>query len=213
MTNFSQAFIAEQKELWRSLKISQAASGSDLETRRSHQDTSDFQGNQDIVDEQRRILAQIQQENCNKASPSVSRRTARAPPPLTSLCASQNGDISSHMVQHVSDHTMQRGARKVNVKGTDHTIQSIASGKAVLAQCSSCYTILQVGETAKHVYCTQCETVTSMEEARGVCTSKAGATDDLISKSLQRQEMSIALRKKTDLLRESPTRELSQARK
>ena len=227
-TPFTDEFVNEQKELWRSLKIQSSRS---LEARSSHVPSEDGGdeglycprvtksypapsliddgSDEDVIEEQRQILAQIQLENERKAKASIARQ---GPSRLSSLSTTSNGSVLTHAVDYVPDHCLQRDNQRVTVKGTDRTIQSIASGSSVLVQCSSCFAILQVGETVKHVYCTSCKAVTPMNQARQVSNARAGATDELISKSLQRQERAIAMQRKADLVRNSPVNARSSLR-
>eukprot|EP00934_Nitzschia_sp_Nitz4_P002009 Nitzschia sp. Nitz4//scaffold291_size36643//10019//10852//NITZ4_007762-RA/size36643-processed-gene-0.27-mRNA-1//-1//CDS//3329546124//2009//frame0 len=103
----------------------------------------------------------------------------------------REGDLASQ------DQMFRMGNKNVKVKGTSHTYQSIADGKATIVQCSSCAAILQVGKTAKLVFCGNCQQVTPIETARNICVNRVGSTDAHIARSLQAQELDVAYARKT----------------
>lgn len=83
--------------------------------------------------------------------------------------------------------------KKIQVRGTNHTWKSIAKGKATLVQCPVCFTILQVGSTAKLLFCTKCNEVSPV----GIHDSSMDyRADGLIAVVVQQQEVDVALAKK-----------------
>jgi hypothetical protein len=54
----------------------------------------------------------------------------------------------------------------LHVRGTARTYDAIASGDAILVQCAACLAVLQIGRSAKLLYCGVCENVTPVELAR-----------------------------------------------
>jgi hypothetical protein len=94
--------------------------------------------------------------------------------------------------QHQDQVVQLSGRKTLWVKGTEHTYKSIAQGTATIVQCASCQAVLQVGSSAKLVYCTNCQHVTPMELAREV----ASGLDSQIARSLQAQEIDVACARK-----------------
>jgi hypothetical protein len=96
------------------------------------------------------------------------------------------------------DHVVEFGNTSLRVKGTGHTYKSIAEGTATIVQCSACGAILQVGSSAKLVYCTHCAHVTPFELAREVAASASSnnSLDFQIAQSVQQQEMDVACARK-----------------
>lgn len=85
--------------------------------------------------------------------------------------------------------------KKIQVRGTNHTWKSIAKGNATLVQCPVCFTILQVGASAKLLFCTRCNEVSPI----GVHTDGAVMdyrADGLIAVVVQQQEVDVAFAKK-----------------
>jgi hypothetical protein len=83
--------------------------------------------------------------------------------------------------------------KKIQVRGTNHTWKSIAKGKATLVQCPVCFTILQVGLTAKLLFCTKCSEVSPIGIHDSTTDFRA---DGLIAIVVQQQEVDVALAKK-----------------
>lgn len=98
---------------------------------------------------------------------------------------------------HQSDQTLRMGNRNLQVKGTRHAYDAISSGSATIVQCSSCQAILQVGSSAKLLYCVHCHQVTPIEIARSnINGGRVGATDARIAKQIQNQEYDVAMVRK-----------------
>ena len=87
-----------------------------------------------------------------------------------------------------------KNGKKVLVKGTRHTYESIVQGQATLVQCPFCKTILQIGPTAKMLYCTMCEhlspihRVSTRDDADGISIMQV---DDHYASAFQRQEVNV----------------------
>ena len=116
---------------------------------------------------------------------------------------SANRDLNSkkNPIRHQQDDQVIRmGKDRLNVKGTRHAYESISNGSAAIVQCSSCQAILQVGSTAKLIYCVNCQQVTPIEMARNVSAGRIGATDRHIAKAVQMQEVDVACARKTSEL-------------
>ena len=87
------------------------------------------------------------------------------------------------------------GKQRLRIKGTSHTYRAIADGTATLVQCMSCKAILQVGATAKLLYCIHCQHVTPIELARYNHTVQP-SVDQQIARAVQQQELDVACARK-----------------
>jgi hypothetical protein len=87
------------------------------------------------------------------------------------------------------------GKQRLRIKGTSHTYTAIANGSATLVQCMSCKAILQVGASAKLLYCTNCQQVTPIEVAR-YNHSAQPSVDQQIARTVQQQELDVACARK-----------------
>jgi hypothetical protein len=87
------------------------------------------------------------------------------------------------------------GKQILKIKGTSHTYTAIANGTATLVQCMSCKAILQVGSSAKLLYCTNCQHVTPIEIARYNHTFQP-SVDQQIARTVQQQELDVACARK-----------------
>jgi hypothetical protein len=117
------------------------------------------------------------------------------------------------------DQVVKVGHKNLRLKGTNQTYDAIARGNAVILQCPTCATILQVSSTAKLLYCVICQNVTPVHLARdravvnptanGTTNVDASGTnhrhpdestlstlDSQIARILQNQEMDIACARK-----------------
>ena len=83
--------------------------------------------------------------------------------------------------------------KMVQVRGTNNTWKNIAKGTATLVQCPVCFTILQVGSSAKLLFCTMCQAVSPI----GVNVEAAAddRADSLIAAVVQQQEIDVAFAK------------------
>ncbi len=98
-------------------------------------------------------------------------------------------DASYH---YEKDRNIQMGTYNLRIKGTRHAYASISNGSATIVQCSSCRAILQVGSTAKLLYCINCQQITPIEVARNVSADRIGITDRGLAKRVQMQEVEAA---------------------
>ena len=113
---------------------------------------------------------------------------------------------NSHRHQHVvEDQSFQVGNKNLRVKGTSKTYDAIAKGNAIIVQCASCKAIMQVGATAKLLYCSLCQNVTPVKLAQEqlvVDPHQQGQNydpqelDARISRTIQNQEKDVALARK-----------------
>lgn len=83
------------------------------------------------------------------------------------------------------------GNKKLRVRGTNHTWKNIAQGEATLVQCPGCSTILQVGQNAKLLYCTECNEVSPIK-LQLQSSNGSSASDSRIARIVQQQEMDVA---------------------
>lgn len=212
LQNFSEAYLEAQRDMWQRLKIeSKAREDTPLLAKNNEikRSTTSYEidfvdgtvVDEDFIEEQTRILARIQQEHETIAHGKMSNfdQNKCKPHRLTSFTPMLDGTTNNYLRNShapITDHTIKRRNQTINVKGTDHAISAIADGTAVLVQCSSCYTILQIGDSAKHIYCPHCTEVTPMDVAVEVMPSRVGASDDLIARSLQHQEMTVSRSRK-----------------
>jgi len=104
-------------------------------------------------------------------------------------------DANSHTTrcEHDALFELYQG-KKIQVRGTNHTWKSIAKGNATLVQCPVCFTILQVGSTAKLLFCTKCNEVSPI--LSDVSASLDYRADGLIAVVVQQQEVDVAFAKK-----------------
>jgi hypothetical protein len=98
------------------------------------------------------------------------------------------------------------GKQRLTIKGTSHTYTAIANGTATLVQCMSCKAILQVGASAKLLYCSNCQHVTPIELARYNHTVQP-SVDQQIARTIQQQELDVACARKLSKLARSSTRD------
>jgi hypothetical protein len=193
----------------------------------SDEDFCKFLEDEHMIQEQRRILEQFGREQSQKTTErpsSVDALTSRLCDAAmlrhatlasyredlvqSSSASRQNPYFSSQQEERISnvntktrtscpDHVVKVGSKSLRVQGTAHTYKSIAHGKATIVQCSSCQAILQVGISAKLVYCTNCKHVTPIQMAKEIATSSLrNNNDSLIARSVQQQEMDVACARK-----------------
>ena len=92
---------------------------------------------------------------------------------------------------------------KVQVKGTSHAYRAIAEGTSILVKCVFCESILQIGPTAKLLYCTNCSEVTPIEMAKEAAANLTGGggddgqlLDGRIAQGMQQNETDLAQARK-----------------
>jgi hypothetical protein len=96
---------------------------------------------------------------------------------------SNNDHLSLRSLQSYQDRTvLLSNGRRLRVKGTKHVYKSIAEGKAVLVQCSSCDIVSQVDPACQALYCPICHQLTPVSE------SITTASDSELARSIQHQE-------------------------
>lgn len=160
------------------------------------EDDSTFIVDPEMIEEQRRILEQIKQQNQHHGTSSQTH-------PSTPRTGDGAAWISLEM--HVDDQVIKTGMQNLRVKGTRYAYESIAQGSAVIVQCSICQAILQVSSIATNLYCTACRQLTPMEQALNVSACRAGATDKDIARKVQFQEICAASSMKTRALLQGGT--------
>lgn len=178
----------------------------------------------DVIQEQIRIMQEFQlqadaakQQHSPKAPPlpSPSRsNTARFPsargmleeetrypeiphqeqPILTKV--SNGRSESSSKTSSYQDCSLQlENGSKIRVKGTKHVYESIAAGKAILAQCASCDTVSQVDSSCRALYCTFCHQVSPVNRrTSGLSAAMMMISDSDLARSIQSQEKEVAYR-------------------
>jgi hypothetical protein len=91
--------------------------------------------------------------------------------------------LSLRSLQSYQDRTvLLSNGRRLRVKGTKHVYKSIAEGKAVLVQCSSCDIVSQVDPACQALYCPICHQLTL------VSASITTASDSELARSIQHPE-------------------------
>jgi LSD1 subclass zinc finger protein len=78
------------------------------------------------------------------------------------------------------------GRRKLHVLGKKKTVEAIAEGTALLVQCPSCRTVLQVSSGAKLVFCTVCSGVSPIELVHN------DSHDTVIAAAVQEAELDLS---------------------
>jgi hypothetical protein len=139
---------------------------------------------EEMIEEQRRILEQIERAN---HAVNVGSST------LTEI-SSGTGTKASRS-PYCLDHVTRVGNLRIRVKGTRHAYDSIAQGSAVVVHCSCCQAVLQVPSSTKNVFCTLCGQVTPMEHALNVSSHqhhRMGVADGDIARKVQVQEIDVA---------------------
>ncbi|CAB9513347.1 expressed unknown protein [Seminavis robusta] len=165
-------------------------------------DREELRRQQEILDEIERQYGRRKPCRVRWQTPANSRRcpvpvgTARAiqNSPGLEMSSSMRGSAPLHPMS-VDDHvTRLANGTKIQVKGTRHTYESIIMGHAKLVQCPACQTVLQIGDTAKKLYCTACQQVSSIRRIdveRPASAVAQGKWDSQIASVLQRQEINV----------------------
>jgi hypothetical protein len=92
--------------------------------------------------------------------------------------------LSLRSLQSYQDRTvLLSNGRRLRVKGTKHVYKSIAEGKAVLVQCSSCDIVSQVDPACQALYCPICHQLTP------VSASITTTSDSELARSIQHPEI------------------------
>jgi hypothetical protein len=154
----------------------------DRSLRLTNQCSSDEVTDDEVIEEQRRIMqafkasngkALVQTEtstppineestadrNCSTTDQVGAAKGARSKIPNTEQLSLRN-------LQTYQDRTvLLSNGRRLRVKGTKHVYKSIAEGKAVLVQCSSCDIVSQVDPACQALYCPICHQLTPVSES------------------------------------------------
>jgi len=152
---------------------------------------------QDMIEEQRRLLEQFERTKRAAVPSSDTAGTNRLP--VTTIKTRKHehpsqGSSSSSSASLFScdDHATRIQNHFVRVKGSRHAYDAIAHGSAVIVQCSGCYAVLQVPSNAKNVFCTVCNHVTPMDLALNVSSQRLNVQDSDIARKIQIQEIDAA---------------------
>jgi hypothetical protein len=124
------------------------------------------------------------------------RREGGSSPKLHPMLITDKSDALSSeetVPTHLDDKVVNYGnGKKVRVKGTKHAWKAVADGKAMLVQCPQCSCVLQVGSTAKLLYCTPCQHVSRIETCQLNPTAISDQDHHQIARIVQEQEMNVA---------------------
>jgi hypothetical protein len=216
--------IREQQRIWE--QIQRDAAGSDRDesgTARRNRSVRDYVDHSTAhIDQQVARLAAATISDATSTICTSPRTRASAMAPATPSRKRDTADMSekirfsksepslqSYRHHVVEDQSFQVGNKNLRVRGTNKTYDDIANGNAIIAQCASCKAIMQVGATAKLLYCSICEFVTPVKLAqeqqvmdpRGVdghalSNDRQQALDACISRTIQSQEKDVALARK-----------------
>jgi hypothetical protein len=167
-----------------------------------------------FLEEQRKIMEQIEMEKVNKHQPTGAAARAaafdqRSTAAVAQVAASYEGrarpEKSSNKSSSNYTSSSSAGVRTVNLgegtqvplHGQEKTKKAIEDGTAVIVQCMSCSNWMQVTGEAEVMFCPICQTVCHVEK-KGAATSAnmeaaaQMAADAELAEKLQKEEYSIA---------------------
>lgn len=132
------------------------------------------------------------------------RRAKSASPLLEISNESQTPEKETkYSTQYEQDgHVKIYQGKRIQVRGTNHTWKKIAKGNATLVQCPVCSTILQVGTSARLLFCTKCNEVSPISVHMN--SSMDYRADGLIAVVVQQQEVDVAFAMK--MARNAPSK-------
>lgn len=164
-----------------------------------------------FLEEQRKILEQIEKEKSNnEASGAAARAMAfdqRSSSAVASVAATyeqggrpQTSSSSSRPSTSRSDGrtvNLGGGAGEVAVHGSEKTQQAIDDGTAVIVKCMSCDNWMQVTEAAELMFCPICQVVCPVEKKGAATTANMEAAAQLaadaeLAEKLQKEEYAAA---------------------
>ena len=156
-----------------------------------------------FLEEQRKIMEQIEREKSNNEASSATARAMafdqRSSAAVANVAASyEGGGRSSNSRSRPSSSrgtTVNLGgdAGEVAVRGSEETQKAIEDGTAVIVNCMSCDQWMQVTEAAELMYCPICATVCPVEKKGAANTSNMEAAAQLaadmeLAQKLQNEE-------------------------
>jgi len=156
-----------------------------------------------FLEEQRKIMAQIEAEKSNNEASSAAARAMafdqRSSSAVANVAASyEGGGRSSSSRSRPSSSrgtTVNLGGEsgEVAVRGSEETQRAIENGTAVIVNCMSCDQWMQVTEAAELMYCPICATVCPVEKQGAATTANMEAAAQLaadaeLAKKLQSEE-------------------------
>jgi len=156
-----------------------------------------------FLEEQRKILEQIEREKSNNEASSATARAMefdqRSSSAVANVAASyEGGGRSSSSRSRPSSSrgpTVNLGGEsgEVAVRGSEETQRAIENGTAVIVNCMSCDQWMQVTEAAELMYCPICATVCPVEKQGAATTANMNAAAQLaadaeLAKKLQSEE-------------------------
>lgn len=159
-----------------------------------------------FLEEQRKILAQIEQEKSNNAASGATARAMafdqRSSSAVANVAASyeRGGRSSSSRSRPSSSNSsnptmvnLGGESGEVAIRGTEETEKAIADGTAVIVKCMSCDNWMQVTEAAELMFCPTCGVVCPVEKTGAATTADMDAAAQLaadaeLAEKLQKEE-------------------------
>mmetsp|Transcript_19543 Transcript_19543/g.54536 ORF Transcript_19543/g.54536 Transcript_19543/m.54536 type:complete len:370 (-) Transcript_19543:287-1396(-) len=174
-----------------------------------------------FLEEQRKILEQIEKEKSNnEASGAAARAMAfdqRSSSAVANVAASyERGGASRSQPSSSSSRSSNRkvdlgGGTEVAVHGSETTQKAIDNGTAVIVKCMSCDNWMQVTEAAELMFCPICQVVCPVEKKGAATTADMEAAAQLaadaeLAEKLQKEEYANAGGRRANRTRSSSNR-------
>jgi hypothetical protein len=153
-----------------------------------------------LVEEQRQIMAQIEQEKSANAA-AIAAAAADAfddrSAPAVALAASDFVAMPSPALSSLQENNAPTrsvdlgGGQQVALHGQERTRAAIENGTAILVQCINCQNWMQVTDTATLMYCPVCSVVSPVERQSAVFTKEEAmqlTADRRMAEQLQNEE-------------------------
>jgi len=148
-----------------------------------------------LIEEQRQIMAQIEQEKqanaqaiANAQADAFDQRSA----PAVAQAASDGTPTHAVIPSSEDARTVDLGGgQQVALHGQERTRAAIADGTAILVQCVHCQNWMQVTDTATLMYCPVCSVVSPVEKQSAVLTKEEAmqmTADRRMAEQLQNEE-------------------------
>jgi hypothetical protein len=149
---------------------------------------------QALMDEQRRIMEQIEQERAaNEKAIAAARAESFDQRSNASVArAADGGSTAGAAAGGGNTRTVYLGdGQEVALHGQERTKAAIAAGTAILVQCIHCQNWMQVTDTATLMYCPVCSVVSPVEKQTAVLTQEEArqlSADRRLAEQLQSEE-------------------------